>query len=54
MSQVNSKYAKVCFSTDYWQLNGSLPQIMLQKLRQKLGISERLKTVYKTGYRLEI
>ena len=28
--------------------------VHVQKLRQKLGISERLKTVYKTGYRLEI
>ncbi len=27
--------------------------VHVQKLRQKLGISERLKTVYKTGYRLE-
>jgi len=28
--------------------------VHVQKLRQKLGISEQLKTVYKTGYRLEI
>jgi DNA-binding response OmpR family regulator len=28
--------------------------VHIQKLRQKLGIAERLKTVYKTGYRLEI
>ena len=28
--------------------------VHVQKLRQKLGISEKLKTVYKTGYRLEI
>ncbi len=28
--------------------------VHIQKLRQKLGLSERLKTVYKTGYRLEI
>ncbi len=28
--------------------------VHIQRLRQKLGISERLKTVYKTGYRLEI
>ncbi len=28
--------------------------VHVQKLRQKLGISDRLKTVYKTGYRLEI
>lgn len=28
--------------------------VHVQKLRQKLGIAERLKTVYKTGYRLEI
>lgn len=28
--------------------------VHVQKLRQKLGISERLKTVYKMGYRLEI
>lgn len=28
--------------------------VHIQKLRQKLGIAHRLKTVYKTGYRLEI
>jgi DNA-binding response OmpR family regulator len=28
--------------------------VHIQKLRQKLGIAEKLKTVYKTGYRLEI
>lgn len=28
--------------------------VHVQKLRQKLGISDRLQTVYKTGYRLEI
>ena len=28
--------------------------VHIQKLRKKLGIDERLKTVYKTGYRLEI
>ncbi len=28
--------------------------VHVQKLRQKLGITDRLKTVYKTGYRLEI
>jgi len=28
--------------------------VHIQKLRQKLGIAEHLKTVYKTGYRLEI
>ena len=28
--------------------------VHVQKLRQKLGIAHRLKTVYKTGYRLEI
>lgn len=28
--------------------------VHVQRLRQKLGISNRLKTVYKTGYRLEI
>jgi len=28
--------------------------VHIQKLRQKLGIADKLKTVYKTGYRLEI
>ncbi len=28
--------------------------VHIQKLRQKLGLTDRLKTVYKTGYRLEI
>lgn len=28
--------------------------VHVQKLRQKLGITERLKTVYKMGYRLEV
>lgn len=28
--------------------------VHIQKLRQKLGLANRLKTVYKTGYRLEI
>lgn len=28
--------------------------VHVQKLRQKLGIADRLQTVYKTGYRLEI
>ena len=28
--------------------------VHIQKLRKKLGLDERLKTVYKTGYRLEI
>lgn len=28
--------------------------VHIQRLRQKLGISERIKTVYKTGYRFEI
>ena len=28
--------------------------VHVQRLRQKLGISNRLQTVYKTGYRLEI
>ncbi len=28
--------------------------VHVQRLRQKLGISERLKTVYKVGYRLEV
>lgn len=28
--------------------------VHIQRLRQKLGISERIKTVYKTGYRLEV
>lgn len=28
--------------------------VHIQKLRKKLGIEERLKTVYKTGYRLEV
>ena len=27
--------------------------VHIQKLRKKLGLSERLKTVYKLGYRLE-
>ena len=26
----------------------------IQRLRQKLGISDRIQTVYKTGYRFEI
>ena len=28
--------------------------VHIQRLRQKLGLSERIKTVYKTGYRFEI
>ena len=28
--------------------------VHIQKLRKKLGLDERLKTVYKTGYRLEV
>ena len=28
--------------------------VHVQKLRQKLGIAQRLKTVYKTGYRFEL
>lgn len=28
--------------------------VHIQRLRQKLGISDRIKTVYKTGYRLEV
>ena len=28
--------------------------VHIQKLRQKLGLGERLKTVYKLGYRLEV
>lgn len=28
--------------------------VRVQRLRQKLDISERIKTVYKTGYRFEI
>ncbi len=28
--------------------------VHIQRLRQKLGISDRIKTVYKTGYRLEL
>ena len=28
--------------------------VHIQRLRQKLGISDRIQTVYKTGYRFEI
>ena len=28
--------------------------VHIQKLRKKLGLEERIKTVYKLGYRLEI
>ena len=47
------KLIEIAWDFDYAGITRTV-DVHIQKIRTKLGLEERLKTVYKTGYRLEV
>ncbi len=53
LALTREKLIEIAWDFDYAGITRTV-DVHIQKLRTKLGLEKRLKTVYKTGYRLEI